>query len=417
MLEQFDFREIDPKDPDWTRSIDGLRVQLGAPDNELLFPPHFLKATFPEISGRLLVCTTGQQVIGVGFLFPRCMRGESLGYTLRYHATSTEPLLTASQFAQESQKRLYPHTVVSYDPAGSITFERTSHERCGIDIGQPDRREAESVRRLQQEIWHSESEYLYPTDIHAVEFQAGTTLIARINNEPAGFLFGFYKFTNDPLPEAWQRTFHSDFRIESQLMGVRSAQRGQNIGLLLKKRQAELARCQDIDIINWTVDPLQFGNAVLNFGSLNAISFGFYSNYYPFRNALNQVSASRLVVTWLINSRPARRAISSHNQFTIPELADIDDVEVINQGWQTLNLKETASRIAIELPFNWTRLQRESPEQALRWREATDDIFEHYLGHEPDQYMITGVGKAGRNRYLVAERVTPAVLDRFESVP
>jgi hypothetical protein len=32
--------------------IDNIRQELGAPHNPLLFPPHFLKSTFPKIGGK-----------------------------------------------------------------------------------------------------------------------------------------------------------------------------------------------------------------------------------------------------------------------------------------------------------------------------------------------------------------------------
>ncbi|MCC6705642.1 MAG: GNAT family N-acetyltransferase, partial [Thermomicrobiales bacterium] len=44
----------------WADEVDAIRSVLGAPDNPALFPPHFLKSTFPEIGGGLIEYFDGQ---------------------------------------------------------------------------------------------------------------------------------------------------------------------------------------------------------------------------------------------------------------------------------------------------------------------------------------------------------------------
>lgn len=56
-------------------------------------------------------------------------------------------------------------------------------------------------------------------------------------------------------------------------MGILPQYRGKRIGFWLKLMQAKQAREDGIDIIHWTVDPLQFANAMLNFGLLRGIVF------------------------------------------------------------------------------------------------------------------------------------------------
>ena len=117
---------------------------------------------------------------------------------------------------------------------------------------------------VKQTIWGSEPDFLYPADIHSSNFRAGTSTLATHNGQPIGFLFGFYKFQGSELPEEWVSRFQGAFRIESQLMVVLPEVRNKGVGFLLKKLQAENALREGIRIINWTVDPLQFGNAVLS---------------------------------------------------------------------------------------------------------------------------------------------------------
>mgnify|MGYP006883575816 CR=1 FL=1 len=50
-------------------------------------------------------------------------------------------------------------------------------------------------------------------------------------------------------------------------------------------------------------------------------------------------------------------------------------------------------------------------EEALRWREATDRLFHHYLGGREGRYVITGAATDGEQRFLIARRVEPELLE------
>ena len=65
----------------------------------------------------------------------------------------------------------------------------------------------------------------------------------------------------------------------------------------------------------------------------------------------------------------------------------------------------------MEIPHNWTALQAEDPDRAVRWRESTDRLLAKILGHEPGQYALTSVAEDGAHRYLIAERVTSLLLE------
>ena len=69
-----------------------------------------------------------------------------------------------------------------------------------------------------------------------------------------------------------------------------------------------------------------------------------------------------------------------------------------------------APAIAVEIPARWTQLQAQDPQEALAWREATDRLFQRYVGREAGRYMVTGVGTAGERRFVVAQRVDEALL-------
>ena len=307
---------LDGSDPHWNSEIERIGVQVDAAHNPALFPYHFLHATLSKIGGYLAIFAENDRRVGLGFLFPRHLSFNSTParrtYTLRYHAypgctVQNEEVVDACAAALGGEQ------VVFFDPLGALTYFPTHRQIGSVDIGRPDADEALATRALQQQIWDSPPEFLYPTDIHSAEFCAGTALVARVEGRLAGFLFGFYKFGGGPLPGDWQTRFRGDFRLESQTLGILPAYRGLRIANLLKTCQAEQAWQEGIGIVNWTTDPLQYPNAALNFGLLRAVTFEFMPNLYPFRNKLNRVHASRFGLTWLVGSqRCVRRRSSAH---------------------------------------------------------------------------------------------------------
>ena len=405
---------LSPTSDSWPADVQRLRTLLGAPDNPQLFPHHFLAATFPRIGGQIAVVKDSRRTVGAGFLLPRSLRAGLREFTLRFHQADQSLEIDQEWLTAELEARLGRDRVVFYDPQAERQYERTTRKVGDLlDVGKPDAQEALAARSLQQEIWGSEPDDLYPADIYSSEFRAGTTLVARLGGEPVGFLIGFYKFGGAPLPAAWSQKYRDDFRLESQVLGVLREHRGRGIGSALKQIQAKNARREGIDVVNWTVDPLQYGNAILNFGRLKAVAFDFYPNYYAFRNLLNQAPASRFGITWLISSERVNRAISDTSPATILDLSEHRTIRRINSGWAEPHFDADSQSIALEIPANWTGLQRKHLEEALRWREVTDRLLQHYVGCEEGKYVVTGVGRDGDRRYLIADRVDSALLERL----
>jgi predicted GNAT superfamily acetyltransferase len=409
---------LDSGDSSWPAEVDHLRAHLGAPHNPYLFPPQFVKTIFPGMGGHVAVYREGAAVVGVGFLFPRAVAAGRRLFTLRFHPVDAAAEVDAGEIVRLTEAVLAGDRVVFYDPRQEQQYERTARAvgEGDVELGRPDAGEATAVRALQQTIWHSDPDLLYPADIHSAAFSAGTSLVARQEGRVCAFVFGFYQFGGSPLPEAWRGRIRGELRIESQLLGVSPECRMQGIGFLLKRAQAEQARQQGVDVVHWTVDPLQYANAVLNLGKLRALALRFYPDYYPMRNELNQVAASRLEITWLVGApRVAQALVRSGGAFR-RDLHGDTTVPRVNQGWSQVRLECTEPILAIEAPADWTALQQQDREQALRWREATDALLAHYLGSAEGRYAVAGVGQDGERRYLIAERVGPEMLEWYVGV-
>jgi predicted GNAT superfamily acetyltransferase len=405
-----------PDAPSWSDDVDGLREELGAPNNVYLIPPHFLKATLPKIGGQIATFSRAGKRVGGGFLFPRGDGQDGSGYTLRLHWKDRSAV---SESDAEAAAASLPEAirlagVTAYDPTAPLAMSgSTVFEDGDLTIEVPDERGAEEIRWLQDEIWKPEPDYLYPVDIHSPAFRPGTSLVARVKGEPVAFLFGFYKLGGPKLPERLTEAYRTDLRLESQLMGVLPAHRSRGLGFLLKKTQALLARRDGVDVVNWTVDPLQYGNAVLNFTKLRGVAFDHYPDYYAFRNALNQVAASRFNVTWLVWSPHVQAALETGGGGRPIDLADRPRVRRVNQGPGFLILSADDPEIAVEVPADWTSVQGTSAALAQAWRETTDTLLQQYVGADEGKYAVTDAARDGDRRYLLAKRVTPSLLAAY----
>lgn len=374
-------------DDNWDTAVQELYSQLDAVADPTQFPAHFVQSAFPKIGGRLLRFERDGVLLASGLLFPRDVVGGERGYTLRLqrHAPGFE--LNAALLSQPAL------SVVPYDPALPQRYTPARMDAGAYSIGTPDAGEAQQVRDLQALIWQSGPSGLYPADLHAPAFRPGSSLVARRNGAVQAFLFGFYRFGTLRELETAGLPYRYDLCIESQLLGIVPAARRSGLATRLKQAQAQQAQAAGIDIIHWTADPLQFGNAVLNFNRLRALAFCWLPDHYPFRNALNRAPASRLALSWLLPSQRVRRGSP------VPHLADC---RILNAGPRRIAEADGAPYLAIEIPADWTGMQRDQPETALAWRRLSDEIFAEYLGLRERAYVITDAMADARSCYLIA---------------
>lgn len=407
-------RLIDPHAPTWSAELDRIGLRLRERDAATLFPYHFLQVTLPRIGGCAAWIEEDGTRIGAGFIFPRQReRGGAHVFTMRYHFFRGIPVPPREELAEATRDAMAGQDVFVYDPSAMQAYASTHKSYGPVEIGRPDADEAASIPALHAAIWGSPPEFIYPADMHSINFAAATSLVARVQGKPVGFLSGFAKFGGRPLPADWDARFGGDYRVESQIMGVLSAYRGLRIAYLLKKAQAEQAWREGIGVINWTADPLQYPNAALNFGLLRAVAYNFIPDLYPFRNNLNRVAASRFSLTWLVGSARVQADPMATAQSHVLDLAHHPEIVRVNDGCEQFAHAPDAHIIAIEIPANWTLLQSDDVPAAMRWREATDALFARLIGPDEGRYVVTNAAVHGERRFLVAERAGAALWARL----
>lgn len=151
--------------------------------------------------------------------------------------------------------------------------------------------EMHEVEELQREIWGVSDLDVLPALALRPQVEVGAILMgAFAEGRMVGFVFGFPGILNG------ETIIHSD------MLGVNSAYRSQNLGYLLKLAQREAALAMGVKRITWTFDPLQSRNAHLNFGKLGVICDRYLVNYYGETSSfLHRFGTDRMWVTWLLD--------------------------------------------------------------------------------------------------------------------
>ena len=400
----------------WPARLREMRRRLA--DRPSLLPHHFLEVILPKIGGALFAlgrsrANAERAPFGYALLLPRDITARNAVYTLRYEHVAGAPAVGAGDITHAVGKELPPgDRIVFYRPDAAQRYTPTHIDLEGVDCGRPDAAEAAAIRTMQQAIWRSRPDGLYPSDLHSDDAGLGSSLVARVDGALAGFLLGFYCFGRRSSG-APHHSYRQELRLESQLLAVAPDRRGRRIGELLKRLQARQTLAAGIDLISWTTDPLLFPNALLNFCRLRALAWEFQPSLYPFRNELNRVPASRLNLLWPIRSRRAQKTLASASPAG-PRAIEADPaLTIVNKADGAPVFDAASLRIAIEIPADWVALQRVDQMTAQRWRDVTNRLLDHYLGPQPGQYVITAAGVSGTRRYLIGERVDDRLLEHL----
>jgi chorismate synthase len=118
---------------------------------------------------------------------------------------------------------------------------------------------------------------------------------------------------------------HDPAVLHSHYLAVDPDYRGCGLGVALKQRQREWCLANGRRAMRWTFDPLQLGNAHLNFRSLGAVATEYHPDFYGPMGGINGgLPSDRLVVEWdLVGPRSAgsERAVVAVAPVTAAEIA------------------------------------------------------------------------------------------------
>jgi len=181
-----------------------------------------------------------------------------------------------------------------------------------IDIRQLDQlEEFAAVVRLQREIWGYDDVELLPQRLFVVADKIGGQVLGAFDGaKMVAFCLGI------PGLKAGGKYY-----IHSHMLGVLPEYRNTGVGRRLKLEQRLWALNHDIELIEWTFDPLQIKNAFFNIERLGVIVRRYVHNQYGTSTSVlhGGLPTDRLVPEWWIRSPRVEAVIAGHS-FTGPPI-------------------------------------------------------------------------------------------------
>ena len=265
---------------------------------------------------------------------------------------------------------------------------------------------------LQQETWGGDV-IVPPQLMLAVVHNGGFVAVGygAEDPRPAGFVFGFLGIYD----------YH--FRHHSHMLAVRDEYRGSGLAQALKEAQRDHSLDQGIEVIAWTMDPLEARNARFNFGKLGAFTRTYHRDFYgAMPDKLNQgLPSDRIYVEWPIGHDRTYKRLRGED--TAPPLEDAEREGIAyllradGERPGTVAQTKSATHLLLEIPRSFRELKARDPQLALAWRLSAREAFERAFGE--GYAAVEFLRDAGqRGAYLLVPqplRGAGAVLDEGQS--
>jgi predicted GNAT superfamily acetyltransferase len=220
---------------------------------------------------------------------------------------------------------------------------------------------------LQKVIWGFSDIELLPVRLFVVATKVGGQAFGAFD---AGRMVGFCVAI--PGMKPGPKTY-----LHSHMLGVLKGYSNRGIGRMLKLAQRAEALERNIELIEWTFDPLEIKNAYFNIERLGAIIRRYVANQYgtttsPLHGGL---PTDRLTAEWWV-ATPRVELIVSGNEYRRP-----------------------AVEAAVELPNDIAELRKSAPRKA---REIQKRIGEQFQKHFSDGLAVIGLDRGDiTSQYLL----------------
>ena len=238
------------------------------------------------------------------------------------------------------------------------------------------------VVELERQIWGPGYDDVVPVPILAVTVHRGGILIgAFADGRMVGFVYSLPGIKHGK-PTQW-----------SHMLGVVEEFRRAGVGYELKLLQRERALAMELDLIEWTFDPLQAANAHLNFGKLGATAAEYLENVYgDSASPLHQGNPTdRFVAEWHIRERRVPHGIAG--------AVAVNRTEWIERWLESVDvdLSLDAPRLTVEIPAAFTEMLAHAPDRAMAWRVCTRAIFTTYFdrGYRAVAFFLDPAARKG----------------------
>ncbi len=222
---------------------------------------------------------------------------------------------------------------------------------------------------LEIAIWNLDPKDAVPSNLLHAMTRTGSLLIGAYDQDRMiGLAFAF------PAPLSKQK------RIWSHMAGVHQDYQGQGVGFAMKQFQRDWALENGYDIMAWTYDPLQRGNANFNLHRLGATAQTYHVNFYGEMNdGINAgLPSDRVEAVWKLRDRRVSALAKNQPQDVIhpPQLPFLLHASSDQLPAPLVHIEAGNRQYLVEIPANLAQLKQSHPEGALAWRLALRSAFQ-----------------------------------------
>jgi predicted GNAT superfamily acetyltransferase len=248
---------------------------------------------------------------------------------------------------------------------------------------------------IQQEVWSGDVA-VAPQLMLAIVHNGGFVALGYVDGDerPAGFVFGFIGIYD----------YH--FRHHSHMLAVRPEHRGSGLAIALKEAQRDHCMDQGIEIMAWTMDPLESLNARFNFGKLGTYAREYHRDFYgAMPDKLNAgLPSDRFYVEWPIGTDRTYKRLRGEDHAPALETAEGEGIRYLLHADGTRpSLQEPPageSHLLVEIPAAFQHIKKQDASLALEWRIAARGAFEGAFGQGYAAVEFLR-GSDGRGAYLL----------------
>jgi predicted GNAT superfamily acetyltransferase len=262
--------------------------------------------------------------------------------------------------------------------------------------------ECRQVAALERTVWgYADAEDVVPPPVLIVSIKRGGILLGAFDDGGAmrGFVYSMPAI-KDGRPTQW-----------SHMLGVMPEMRAAGLGARLKLAQRQATLEMGLDLIEWTYDPLQAGNAHLNFSKLGIVVEEYEENIYgESSSALHRgTPTDRFVAEWKLREPHVVRRIAAKGVPSVRDsslaAAPVVNPSLAGEPWvrpSTPDVDLDDRRVLVEIPVGFTEMLERDAALAIEWRMATRAAFQAYFsrGYRAVDFFLNR--DAGRGQYLLA---------------
>jgi predicted GNAT superfamily acetyltransferase len=189
-----------------------------------------------------------------------------------------------------------------------------------------------------------------------------------------------------------------ELHLHSHILGVIGGSDARGIGFELKQHQRRWCLARDVNVIEWTTDPLVRRNAYFNLTKLGARAREYLVNVYgEMTDEINAGEESdRLLISWRLDSESAVAAAATGrgDEPNIEALRDDGAVVALSVGaaGEPVATPSSARVLLCEVPNDIVGLRRSDPSLARSWRMELRKTFTDAI---TAGYEVSGATRSG----------------------